>query len=202
MVQAGLAHAASAQDVPQSIGGKRDQHSRILQIQTGFPFAVKSSTREWALRGKECFQREDYFNASVSFERAGLAWWKAVADAFEHKRLAEALSIQDPSHTRLLKQSAEEISACAVRAPTTRDREQMTAIAAACFIQAREHKSAARLLYELRRYDEATWNFRLAGAFKKAVFVIQQHEAEMDSELVEDVKYVSALVFVRRNDNE
>lgn len=185
--------AVSAQNVVASF---------ILRPKTGFLFAVKSSTREWALRGKECFQREDYFNASVSFERAGLTWWKAVADAFEQKRCAEALPIQDPSRTHLLKQSAEDISACAVRSPTTRDREQLTAIAAACFIQAREHKPAAHLLYKLRRYNEATWNFRLAGAFKKAVLVIQQHEPEMDSELVKDVKYASALVFVRRGDNE
>lgn len=165
-------------------------------------FAVKSSTREWALRGKECFQREDYFNASLSFERADLTWWKGVADAFEQKRIAESLPIQDPSRRDLLRRSAEEISSCAVRAPTTKDREHLTAVAATCFIEARDHKSAGRLLYELRRYDEATWNFRLGAAFKKAVFVILQHETEMDTELVQDVKYVCALVFVRRGENE
>ncbi|KAG8963306.1 hypothetical protein FRC00_006949 [Tulasnella sp. 408] len=184
MVENNLARAASTREAPLCMG------------------RAQSSRREWALRGKECFRREDYFNASLAFERAGLAWWKSVADAFERKRVAEMLPARDPSRGRSLKQSAEEIVICADRARIAKDMTTLLEIAANCYLEVKDHDSAANLFCRLERYNDAAWNYRLAGSFRKAISVIETHHEQMNADLAQDIKDIGALVFVRRGRKE
>ncbi|KIO30532.1 hypothetical protein M407DRAFT_20420 [Tulasnella calospora MUT 4182] len=184
MVENNLARAASTREAPLCMG------------------RVQSSRREWALRGKECFRREDYFNASLAFERAGLAWWKSVADAFERKRVAEMLPARDLSRGRALKRSAGEIVVCADGARTSKDKTTLLEIGANCYLEAKDHERAASLFYRLERYNDAAWNYRVAGSFRKAISVIETHHEQMNTDLAQDIKDIGALVFVRRGSKE
>ncbi|KAG8948833.1 hypothetical protein FRC04_009298 [Tulasnella sp. 424] len=166
------------------------------------PMAVRSTKRQWALRGKDCFQRGDYVNASLAFERAHLLWWKAVADGFEHKRLAELMSIRDSSRLPSLKSVGDQISNCASHASTVNDRTRLLEISTDCYLEAKAYKLAADQLYELQRYEEAAWNYRLAGSFRKAVAIVQEHREEVSTKLVEDIKDVAAVVFSRQGETE
>ncbi|KAG9003760.1 hypothetical protein FRB90_011125 [Tulasnella sp. 427] len=155
---------------------------------------AKSTKREWALRGKECFQREDYINASLAFRRAGLTWWEGVANAYKKKAVAERLPLRDPVRPLYMKDSADDIRQCAERAVAAKDRERLKAVAANLYLEAKEYRLSADLFYELRRYNEATWNYRLAGLFKKAIALINNHLDELNPDLVQDVKDVAAVM--------
>ncbi|KAG8919802.1 hypothetical protein FRC01_001104 [Tulasnella sp. 417] len=183
MVQKKLARKASPSEAPPRMG-------------------VESSRREWALRGKDCFKREDYSNASLAFDRAGLRWWKSVADAFELKKSAEMMPAQDPLRATRFKRAAEDIRACSQSASIPKDKERLTAASANCYVESKNYKLAAELFYELGRYDDATWNYRLAGAFKDAISVIERHREELNPELAQDVKDVAAVVFVRQGEKQ
>lgn len=163
---------------------------------------MESSRREWALRGKECFKREDYSNASLAFGRAELRWWKSVADAFELKRLAEITPVGDSSRAPSFRRAAEEIRKCSQLATMPSDKERLIATSANCYVESKDHKLAAGLFYEIGRYDDATWNYRLAGAFKDAISVIERHSEELNPELAQDVKDVAAVVFVREGEKQ
>ncbi|KAG8936137.1 hypothetical protein FRC00_009700 [Tulasnella sp. 408] len=166
------------------------------------PMGVLSTKRQWALRGKECFQREDYLNASLAFGRADLPWWKAVADGFEQRRIAESTPVRDPSRLRSLKSAGDQISSCANHASTANDRAKLLEISADCYLAANAHKLAAEQLEKLQRYEEAAWNYRLAGSFRKAISVVQEHHKEIDPKLVGDIKDVAAVVFSREGETE
>ncbi|KAG8918121.1 hypothetical protein FRC01_002041 [Tulasnella sp. 417] len=166
------------------------------------PMGVRSTKRQWALRGKECFQREDYVNASLAFERANLSWWKAVADGFEQKRIAELIPIRDSSRLRSLKSAGDQISSCANRTSTAKDKTKLREISADCYLGAKAYKLAADQLYHLERYEEAAWNYRLAGSFRNAVAIIQDHRKKLSNKLVEDIKEVAAVVFSRQGETE
>ncbi|KAG9004067.1 hypothetical protein FRB90_011077 [Tulasnella sp. 427] len=183
LVEHNLARAASILEAPLCMG-------------------VRSSKREWALRGKECFRREDYFNASLAFEQAGLAWWKSVADAFERKQKAERLPTRDLFRNRALRQSAEDISTCGEVAPNLKDQTILFETAARCYVEAKEYKGAAALFERLQRYNDAAWNYRLAGSFKKAIAIVETFRDQVNPELAQNVKDVGAVVFVRTGGKE
>lgn len=200
MEQEGLAEIAHSDEPPPPMGGMFEMTGRTCS--RSLLVLARSTKRRWALRGKECFQREDYVNASLAFERANLSWWKAVADGFEQRRLAELIPIRDSSRLPSLKSVGDQISSCANRASTAKDKTKLLEISADCYLGAKAYKLAADQLYQLQRYEEAAWNYRLAGSFRKAVAIIQKHRENLSPKLVEDIKEVAAVVFARQGETE
>ncbi|KAG6863622.1 hypothetical protein C0991_004590 [Blastosporella zonata] len=162
--------------------------------------AVSSSREEWAVKGKELFERKKFLQAKHCYERASMMREMAIANAYYLRGEARKAPGGDSRHAREQRHrgfvtTAEAFIACAQEAG--KNRKVYFRRAAECFESAAEELRAAQTYLEAHEYTIAAKLFRKLGLFDEAVDVIKHNEDDMQSEVVENIKEVARLYYFR-----
>lgn len=164
------------------------------------PNVARSTAEEWGERARSCFQLEDYANASLCFERAEDLWWKLVSDAHRAEQLAIVMPVTHPRRITAFRACAEAFQACADDSPTADDFQTLMISSARSFVQAKDHKAAAKAFRQASKLNEAAWHYRLAGCFDEALDIIHSSPLEVDKRLAESITDVAKVVYTKKRE--
>lgn len=169
--------------------------------------AVSSSKDEWAEVAWSLFQKQQFSEAELAFERAGLPKERRIAHAYflRNSALASSAGLVEGGHSASAIERctivAQAFVQCAEEAEDAEDKCSYHRIAGQYYALAGNDRAAAQAFYDAGFYDEAAKHYRAAGMFDDAVRVVQQHH-EVDISLAESIISVAKLQFSRENEIE
>lgn len=135
---------------------------RPLDDETRSTFAKSSTPEEWKAKGLQFFQRQQFENARLCFERAKDECSEQLCLASSHEQSAERLLATNPKKAKeLFVQAADEF-----RHPLLGDRHLMTV--ARCFQRADEFEKAAKYFLQANYYADAADCFESANMWSEA----------------------------------
>lgn len=170
--------------------------------------AVSSSKDEWTEVAWSLFQKQQFSEAELAFERAGLPKERRIAHAYllRNSALASsaALATESGHSASAIERCttvAQAFVQCAEEAEDLEDKRSYRRIAGQYYALAGNDRAAAQAFYDAGFYDEAAKHYRAAGMFDDAVRVVQKHR-EVDTSLAESIISVAKLQFSRENEIE
>lgn len=128
-------------------------------------FLTVSSPDEWEQRGKMFFERKQFGNASLCYQRAGNEHMERRCRASELEHEAGKVVVSDPASSRALYMQAVVVYM---------QIGGLTAAAARCCQAAGEYADAAKLYLELRQFTDAAINFEKGKQFSDAASAYQE----------------------------
>ncbi|KAH9855771.1 hypothetical protein C2E23DRAFT_811853 [Lenzites betulinus] len=175
--------------------------------------AISSSREEWAEVAQSLFDKKQYGEATLAFERAKMWKEQRVARAYHLRDLVPAASesiIRDFStslhsttnNIQALLTVAEAFEQCAKEAEHAEEKHSYHRIAAQHYAFAGNNKEAARAFHAADRFQDAATYYRMAGMFDEAIDVVQQHRDEVATSVAENIISVSKLQYLRKNEVE
>ncbi|KAI8983190.1 hypothetical protein BD414DRAFT_515715 [Trametes punicea] len=177
--------------------------------------AVASDKIEWATSARDLFQKRQYSEAELAFDRAGLPRERRVARAYHLRDLAhlssavactrsQVVSTDDskPQSLRAFLRAAEAFSFSAHEATDDDDKKTYHRIAGQCYVRARRHREAADAFLLAGDFNGAAKHYRLAGMFDEAVDVIQSHQDHVEKSVSDSILAVARLEYLRQNKTE
>ncbi|KAI0757657.1 hypothetical protein C8Q80DRAFT_1092486 [Daedaleopsis nitida] len=166
--------------------------------------AVSSSKEEWAEAARSLFSKRHYSEAKLGFERAGLHHERDIALAYMLRE--EALSAPavsrvgtGPSQSKLFSQAAKQFKAVADAEESEPEKRAYYRIAAECFSRCGAHHRAGVSYRAAEEYTLAAQAYRKAGSFDDAVEIIKSHTDDVEPEVVQKIRDVSRLHYIRED---
>ncbi|KAG8794853.1 hypothetical protein FRC16_010327 [Serendipita sp. 398] len=157
--------------------------------------AVKSTSAEWEKMGRLLFARSNYQQATVCFDRANMPLLRDISKAYHLRKQAKLIEIGTPARKALFLEAAHIFKECAEK----RDSQSQICWmkSAECFVEAGDHKAASDAFCEAQEFTRGAEFARKAGAFDRAVEIIDSHDVE--SIVVEAITAVCQMVFLREH---
>ena len=166
--------------------------------------AVSSSREEWAGVARKLFHKQQFFEAELAFDRAGLAKERRVAHAYYLRDLAHTTS---PSGVRTdsrpsprYVRAADAFLQSAQEASDVDDQQSYYRIAGDCYAKGRQDRAAAEAFYAARDYNNAAKHYRAAGMFDDALNVVKDHQRDVERSVADGIVAVAKLQFLRENE--
>ena len=170
--------------------------------------AVSSSREEWADVARNLFHKQQYFEAELAFDRAGLLKERRVAHAYYLRDLAHdsPTGVRADGHplsgTARYVRAADAFLQSAREALSADDQQSYYRIAGDCYAQGRQDRAAAEAFYAARDYSKTVKHYRAAGMFDDALNVVKHHEGDVERSIADGVIAVAKLHFLRENEVE
>ncbi|KAG8821829.1 hypothetical protein FRC18_011189, partial [Serendipita sp. 400] len=157
--------------------------------------AVKSTSVEWEKMGRLLFARSNYQQATVCFDRANMPLLRDISKAYHLRKQAKLIEIGTPARKASFLEAAHIFKECAEK----RDSQSQICWmkSAECFVEAGDHKAASDAFCEAQEFTRGAEFARKAGAFDRAVEIIDSHDVEPI--VVEAITAVCQMVFLREH---
>ncbi|KAI0353177.1 hypothetical protein OH77DRAFT_1497420 [Trametes cingulata] len=169
--------------------------------------AVTSSKEEWEEVAWSLFQKRQYSEAELAFERARLPREKRVAHAYYLRDLAQSAPVVSgttrrgsASDTDRSTAVADAFKHAADEAIATDDKQSYSRIAGEYYVRAGDNRQAAVAFYLAGHYESAAKQYRAAGMFEEAVDVVRRHQENISVPISEGIISVARLQFLRTNE--
>ncbi|KAG8809366.1 hypothetical protein FRC17_003478, partial [Serendipita sp. 399] len=175
--------------------GSRDQ-IEIRRPGDDIPhLAVKSTPEEWEKMGRLLFARANYQQATVCFDRANKLLLRDISHAYHIRKQAKLIEVGTPARRAAFSEAACIFKKCA------EERDSQSQIcwlrSAECFVEAGYHRAASDAFCEAEEYTRGAVFARKAGAFERAVDIVESHDVEPS--VVANITSVCQIVFLREN---
>jgi hypothetical protein len=163
-------------------------------------FAVASSKEEWASTGERLFKHKRYMQAKHCFEKADMHRELAVADAYLLRETARALPLTSKNVGKAFLRAASAFLLCA-EMPTTPEKGKRAYYrnAADCYVKNGDIRKAAQAFYDAKAFTHSAEQYRKAGLFDDVVQIIRSHKNEMESNIVDELRDVCRLYYLREH---
>ena len=158
--------------------------------------ATGSTEDEWAETAQILFHKHLYSDAIDCYERSSMPPERDVAAAYLLRQQATIASGQSRKDTFLKAANAFRIAGRS--AEDKEEQHEYYSIAAVCFEEASDFKSAAEAYLCAEDYIHAAQCYRRAGLFDQAVDTIDKHESSIPLEISEPIKDVAKLYYVKQ----
>ncbi|KAI0369977.1 hypothetical protein BV20DRAFT_330785 [Pilatotrama ljubarskyi] len=169
--------------------------------------AVTSGRDEWEEVAWSLFQKHQYSEAELAFERAGLRRQKQVAHAYSLREQALSAPAGSGINGRRLALQADRFAAVAdaftqsaEEAVGADDKQSYHRIAGEYYARAGNDHKAGAAFYLAGHYESAAKHYRAAGMFEEAVDVVQRHKEDVSTPVSEGIISVARLQFLRTNE--
>jgi hypothetical protein len=153
--------------------------------------------RQWAYRGQEFFSTGLYELAKSCFERAGQDKEATIADAYHHMTQARTLEGTSQATKNAFIKAAEKMKSCAQSEKSTHTAATLWYHAATCFEAAQEAAQASQAYYRGGFYDRAALISFDSQDMDACLHILASHSKDMDKTLVERIKEVSSVHYLR-----
>ncbi|PCH33049.1 hypothetical protein WOLCODRAFT_159800 [Wolfiporia cocos MD-104 SS10] len=182
----------------------RDQ-IETLTPGTDAPRLAKSSTKEeWAKKGDEMFKNKRYIQAIYCYGRASRQMEKDIARAYHLRELARSTPVhsRDGGKSRIAAYTrAAQAFRASANCPNVAGEDRITyhRIAAECYSQCGEYRSAGKAYYNAGLYGHSVQSYRKGGFFDEAVYVIKAHRLSIEQDIAKGILEVARLEYLRTN---
>lgn len=129
-----------------------------------------------------------------------MLWWKSAAEVYQAEQSVNATAVTQANRVSDFRKCAEAFSACADNAPTTEDFQVLMTSSARCFVQAKDHKAAAKAFRLATRFNDAAWHYRQAECFDEALDIIHSFPSKVEETLADSITEVAKLVYTRKRE--
>ncbi|KAG8815978.1 hypothetical protein FRC17_000507, partial [Serendipita sp. 399] len=157
--------------------------------------AVKSTPEEWEKMGRLLFARANYQQATVCFDRANMLLLRNISQAYHLRKQAKLIEVGTSARRAAFSEAARIFKECA------EERDSQSQIcwlrSAECFVEAGDHRAASDAFCEAEEYTRGAIFARKAGAFERAVEIVESHDVEPS--VVANITSVCQIVFLREN---
>jgi hypothetical protein len=154
---------------------------------------VASSSDEWAKMGRILFQRANYQQAILCFERAGSFLLRDICNAYHLRKTARLMQVGSDERKSSFSLAAEAFFKCA-----SGDHTQSQACylkAGECFVEAGNHKQASDAFCLGGEFTKGAKQARLAAEFDRAIEIIQSND--VDQVVASNIIEVCKVIYVR-----
>ncbi|KAG8939076.1 hypothetical protein FRC04_007029 [Tulasnella sp. 424] len=163
--------------------------------------AVINHEEEWAEQAQQYFAKNLFSEAAFCFQRAGMPWWMAVAQTYKDRQEAMRLAEKDPSRSSKFREVAQTFDRLAQGGQSKEDQESLRLLfsnAGECYIVVPDHLPAAVAFLNARKYTAAAYQYRMAGCFDEAVYIVKRYT--VDPEVAENIKYAAKVSYTKGKD--
>ncbi|KAG8875202.1 hypothetical protein FRB97_005339 [Tulasnella sp. 331] len=164
--------------------------------------AVKTSTREWGMQGRELFRKRLYTEASTSFRKAQLPWLQQVSEVYADRETVRKLPSVTVGRRSRFQQLGDRFGNLAATARNLNDAQDIYTQAARCYVDAAEDARAAEMFLLAAKYTDATWHYRLAGRLDDAIHVVLEYGEHVCQEVKETVTYLAKVAYTKQSETK
>ncbi|KAG8880114.1 hypothetical protein FRB98_005338, partial [Tulasnella sp. 332] len=173
-----------------------ERHATVPRI------AVKTSTREWGMQGRELFRKRLYTEASTSFGKAQLPWLRRVSEVYADREAVRKLPSVTVGRRSRFQQLGDRFGNLAATARNLNDAQDIYTQAARCYVDAAEDARAAEMFLLAAKYTDATWHYRLARRLDDAIHVVLEYGEHVCQEVKETVTYLAKVAYTKQSETK
>ncbi|KAJ6498114.1 hypothetical protein C8R47DRAFT_1212438 [Mycena vitilis] len=183
----------------------RDQVQNCILGKDTPRFAISSTPTEWREQGMIFFEKGQFQQAKLCYERALMPHEATVAHAYHLRQKASEM----PDNLRrerkpMFSDAAAAFMKCAknLDEDSTKTAEVYNRIAGDCFVHAGDKGQAITAYTLAKYYNPVVKLYRSMGKFEEAVATIKNHSGDIDPEIAESVIGVARLFYFRERQLE
>lgn len=160
------------------------------EISTLPALAKKSTSHEWNKRGKEFFERKQFDQAVLCFEKSGNE---------PHRKLANAWLLHQYAEDSINNSDEDTIKSLFIRAALAFKDCSKPVQAATCYRNVKMYKEAGNIYCEWNMYTEAVIAYKDGGFYKIVIDLLQKHKSEIDEKIFYRITRLVNIHYRREN---